>query len=183
MKSTLLLSILSLGLAAAACSSDPKPPAAAPAGPVEAPSASAQEQASAAPAGDEADDPSRSSVNISDEIKKACGLTDKEAFFDFDSAAVKDSSTGVLKKLATCFATGALKGRTMLLVGHADPRGDSEYNMVLGGRRAENVKLFLGKAGLAAQQMTTNSRGAMDATGTDEASYAKDRRVDVLLAP
>jgi hypothetical protein len=29
--------------------------------------------------------------------------------------------------------------------------------------------------------MTTSSRGEMDATGTDEASWAKDRRVDLML--
>jgi hypothetical protein len=28
----------------------------------------------------------------------------------------------------------------------------------------------------------TTSRGEMDATGTDESSWAKDRRVDVVLA-
>jgi peptidoglycan-associated lipoprotein len=87
----------------------------------------------------------------------------------------------VLKQLADCFSTGPLKGRQMRLVGHADPRGEPEYNLTLGGRRADNVKSFIAKQGLAEEQMSTTSRGEMDATGTDEASWARDRRVDVIL--
>jgi peptidoglycan-associated lipoprotein len=70
----------------------------------------------------------------------------------------------------------------MNLVGHADPRGEEEYNMVLGGRRADNVQHFLVSVGLPTGQAMTTSRGEMDATGTDEAGWAKDRRVDVVLA-
>ena len=69
----------------------------------------------------------------------------------------------------------------MRLVGHADPRGDEEYNMVLGGRRADNVKSAIVQAGLHSSKIATTSRGEMDATGTDEAGWEKDRRVDVML--
>ena len=34
---------------------------------------------------------------------------------------------------------------------------------------------------LDAKQAQSSSRGAMDATGTDEPSWARDRRVDVML--
>lgn len=128
------------------------------------------------------DDPQQSDVNISDAIRKACGLTDTEAHFAFNSAAVRDADRDLLKKLATCFTTGPLKGKTMLLVGHADPRGEDEYNMVLGGRRADNVGAAIKSAGLPENQLETSSRGELDATGTDEASWAKDRRVDVMLS-
>ena len=69
----------------------------------------------------------------------------------------------------------------MRLVGHADPRGDEEYNMVLGGRRADNVKAAIAGAGLDSAKMATTSRGEMDATGTDEAGWERDRRVDIML--
>ena len=127
------------------------------------------------------DDPSRSNINISDEIRKACGITDTEAFFAYDSANVRPQDRAVMKKLADCFSTGALKGREMRLVGHADPRGEEEYNMVLGGRRADNVKSSIVAEGLSAAKIATTSRGKLDATGTDEAGWAKDRRVDVVL--
>ena len=69
----------------------------------------------------------------------------------------------------------------MRLAGHADPRGEPEYNMVLGGKRAENVKGFIAKKGMNGDKISTTSRGEMDATGTDEATWTKDRRVDVVL--
>ena len=128
------------------------------------------------------DDPRQSDVNISDEIKLACGLTETEAHFGYNSANLRAEDQTIMKKLAECFTNGKLKGRTMRLVGHADSRGEPEYNMVLGGRRADNVATAVKTAGLAEKQVTTTSRGEMDATGTDEASWATDRRVDIHLA-
>jgi hypothetical protein len=43
------------------------------------------------------------------------------------------------------------------------------------------VVKYLFSKGLDKTQASTTSRGAMDAKGTDEASWAFDRRVDVLL--
>ena len=69
----------------------------------------------------------------------------------------------------------------MSLVGHADPRGPEDYNLALAGRRADNVKVILVAETMAEGNVATTSRGAMDATGTDEGSWANDRRVDVSL--
>jgi peptidoglycan-associated lipoprotein len=177
-----MLNLKYLGLAAVlgsvvACGSEPKPPPAAPSGNTEAPIATP------APAPQKPDDDAtKGQINISDEIRKACGISDAEAYFDFDSANVQPAARATLSKLAKCFTDGPLKGRKMNLVGHADPRGEEEYNIVLGGRRADNVKHTLGSLGLPDGQATTTSRGEMDATGTDEASWAKDRRVDIVLA-
>jgi peptidoglycan-associated lipoprotein len=138
-------------------------------------SAPARPQAKAAP-------DTRSNIVIADEIRRACGITDEDAYFAFDSAQIRQADHGVLTKLATCFETGPLKGRNMHLVGHCDPRGSDEYNMVLGGRRAESVKQYLSGEGLAKSQMETTSRGELDANGYDEPTWSKDRRVDILLA-
>jgi peptidoglycan-associated lipoprotein len=158
----------------AACGSDPKPVAQAPTAPPPA--------ATTPPPPEKAGDvPTRSNINISDDIRKACGITDADAYFAYDSANVRPQDQAILQKLASCFQTGPLKGRTMRLVGHADPRGDEEYNMVLGGRRADNVKGAIVNAGLSSSKIATTSRGEMDATGTNEAGWEKDRRVDVML--
>lgn len=160
-----------------ACSKDAPPPEVAPSD-----SSAEPEPAPAQDSEKPGDNPAQSDINISDEIKKACGLTDTEARFAYNSANVREADRVVMKKLAECFTTGKLKGRTMQLVGHADPRGEPEYNLVLGGRRADNVAGTLKKEGLPAAQVTTTSRGEMEARGTDEASWAKDRRVDIHLA-
>lgn len=144
-----------------------------------------EEEPTAEPAPEEempGKDPAQSDINVSESIRKACGLTETEAHFAYNSAKVQQKDRQALKKIADCFMTGPLKGRTIRVVGHADPRGNSEYNMVLGGRRADNVGAALANAGLAENQLTTSSRGEMDATGTDPESWAKDRRVDLFVA-
>lgn len=122
-----------------------------------------------------------SGVMISDEIRKACGINEKEAYFAFNSANLRSEDTKPLDKVVTCFVSGPLKGRKMKIVGHADPRGDSDYNVQLGLSRADSVAKYMSGKGLDKAQATTTSRGAMDATGTDEASWALDRRVDVMM--
>lgn len=124
--------------------------------------------------------PQRGVINISEDIRRACGIADSEAHFPFDSAKLDAAERPTLAKLAACFTSGALAGRDMQLVGHADPRGDSDYNMVLGGSRADTVKAFLTALGLTGGHIATSSRGELDASGTDERSWAEDRRVDVL---
>lgn len=127
------------------------------------------------------DSPTAGAVHISDEIVKACGISEPDAYFAFDSAKLTDSDTRVLGQIATCFSSGPLKGRQMTLVGRADPRGGQEYNMTLGQSRADSVEKFLHGKGLQTSAMQTTSRGAMDAVGSDEPSWARDRRVDILL--
>jgi peptidoglycan-associated lipoprotein len=177
MKPTTLLTLAVSSLLLVACGGDEKKPPMAPTGDTTAPTATAA--ASDNPKPD--DDPSKSQINISEEIKKACGISDSDAHFAFDSANIRAQDQEILGQLATCFTSGPLAGREMRLVGHADPRGDEDYNMVLGGRRADNVKSFIVKKGLDDGKVVTSSRGEMDSTGTDEASWSQDRRVDVML--
>jgi peptidoglycan-associated lipoprotein len=166
-------------MAALACGSDPKPPPVAPMPPVEAPPPPPPPEP---PPQKPGDDPRQSVINVSDEIMVACGITEAEAKFAYDSAKVQKGDQPVLNKLVQCFTTGKLSGRTMRLVGHADPRGEAEYNMVLGGKRADNVKMYFTSQGLADRQAETTSRGELDATGTDDGGWTEDRRVDVILA-
>ena len=52
-----------------------------------------------------------------------------------------------------------------------------------GGSRADAVFRYMVDLGVGRPRMTSTSRGEMDATGKDEASWAHDRRVDIELAP
>jgi peptidoglycan-associated lipoprotein len=170
-----VLFIVTCSLVAIGCGSDPKPEPQAPTPPpAEAPPAAESPKPQ--------DDGSRGNIRISADILKACGISDADANFGFDSAQIQSGDQPTLNKLSECFTTGPLKGRQMRLVGHADPRGEEEYNMVLGGRRADNVKSYLVGRGLPDQQAETTSRGEMDAKGTDDSSWSEDRRVDIVLA-
>ncbi|MBN2193207.1 MAG: OmpA family protein [Polyangiaceae bacterium] len=122
----------------------------------------------------------KAQIVVSDRIREACGISDAEAYFEYDSAQISRAGNALLERLADCFSTGPLKGVTMVLVGHADSRGSDEYNMVLGSRRAEAVKVALGGFGLDGDVVTTSSRGEMEATGIDTETWSRDRRVDVM---
>ncbi len=124
-------------------------------------------------------EPTRGNISISEDVKKACGLSDDEAYFAFDSAHLNDQNKKIIHKLADCFVSGPMKDQRMSLIGHADPRGTEDYNMALAGRRADSVKQLIVTDNMPDGRVATTSRGDMDAKGTDEASWAKDRRVDV----
>jgi peptidoglycan-associated lipoprotein len=128
--------------------------------------------------------PSGDAVIIAPEVRDACKLDDGHVApkFGFDSSSLGDGRD-VLGKLAACLTTGPLRGRHITLTGRADPRGEGEYNMVLGGSRAGAVAGYLGSLGVAKSAMVTTSRGELDARGSDEDSWARDRRVDIALRP
>jgi peptidoglycan-associated lipoprotein len=128
------------------------------------------------------DTPTATNVSISAEILRACDIPDADAYFAFDSSRLTSFDQGPLDRLSACLTSGPLKGQHIALVGHADPRGRPEYNLTLGQSRADAVGQFLRLHGLSETQMTTTSRGAMDAVGHDETGWAHDRRVDVDLA-
>jgi peptidoglycan-associated lipoprotein len=124
-------------------------------------------------------------LNLSAEIRAKCGIDDSNRApkFDFDSSQLAGNDRDILEQVARCFTTGPLKGRSLRLVGRADPRGESEYNMNLGEARATSASRYLGFLGVDNARMSETSRGALDATGHDEETWRKDRRVDISLAP
>ncbi len=126
-------------------------------------------------------------VNLSDELLKACKIRLESVShapkFDFDDAELLPEDRDVLEQVARCVTTGPLKGRSLALVGRCDPRGETEYNMVLGDYRAESVHDYLAKLGVAEDAMAKTSRGELDAEGKDEQGWRVDRRVDVSLQP
>ncbi len=129
-------------------------------------------------------------LSVSNAIAKACGINGPgradgkpvAPSFEYDSAALAEEDRALLGQVAKCLTEGALKGRNVNLVGRADPRGEPEYNMTLGGSRADTVKRYMVDLGVGREHMLGTSRGEMDATGTNEQGWAHDRRVDVELA-
>ena len=56
--------------------------------------------------------------------------------------------------------------------------GSNDFNLGLSQRRAQAVKDYLRRLGVKPSRLRTVPRGALDATGADEAGWARDRRVD-----
>ena len=62
--------------------------------------------------------------------------------------------------------------------GHADEKGTPEYNIALGERRANAVKMYLQSKGVNGEQIAIVSYGKEKPAvlGHDESAYAKNRR-------
>jgi peptidoglycan-associated lipoprotein len=125
-------------------------------------------------------------VAVSSDVARQCSLrfnsTPQAPKFDFDRFELLPEDREVLEQVATCLTTGPLHGHTVQLVGRADPRGTEEYNLGLGTQRADSVRAYLQRLGVSTHQLSETTRGALDATGTDEAGWRLDRRVDLQLA-
>jgi peptidoglycan-associated lipoprotein len=126
-------------------------------------------------------------LRISPELMRKCSVhfdnIEDAPRFGFDQAILDPQDEAILAQIAKCVTEGPLAGRAIRLVGRADPRGESEYNLSLGARRAYTARTFLLSAGVKPAHMSVTSRGELDATGKDEAGWARDRRVDVELQP
>jgi peptidoglycan-associated lipoprotein len=107
-------------------------------------------------------------------------LSRRSVYFDFDSFVVKDEFRPVVQAHAGFL--GANKGRRVVVQGNTDERGSREYNLALGQKRAEAVRRSLIALGVPDAQIEAVSFGEEKpkATGADEASYAENRRADIV---
>jgi peptidoglycan-associated lipoprotein len=130
--------------------------------------------------------PAGESLGLSEEIVRLCDLQvggmKAAPKYDFDRSELQPADRATLDKVAECLTTGALRGRTIRLIGRADARGETDYNMVLGAQRAGGVADYLAHLGVERTRLDVTSRGELDAGGTSEAGWAADRRVDIVLA-
>jgi peptidoglycan-associated lipoprotein len=101
-------------------------------------------------------------------------------YFDFDSFVVKDEFRGVVETNAKAMSTN--KAMRLSIEGHADERGGREYNLALGQKRAEAVARSLALLGASPSQMEAVSFGEERPAvqGSDEAAWAKNRRVELV---
>lgn len=95
-------------------------------------------------------------------------------YFDYDSSTLSDSARDQLSRNASCVRERGVHG--IQLTGMTDPRGTEEYNLALGERRAQAAQQYL--KSLGAESVAVSSMGEEVASGTDEASWSRDRRVD-----
>jgi peptidoglycan-associated lipoprotein len=101
-------------------------------------------------------------------------------YFDYDSFVVKPEFQTVIESHARYLV--ANKTRKAMLEGHTDERGGREYNLALGQKRSEAVRRAFGLLGVTDAQVEAVSFGKEKpaATGNDEASFAKNRRAEIV---
>jgi len=103
-------------------------------------------------------------------------LAKRIIYFDYDSFVIQDEYRPILEAHAKALRANPNKG--LVIEGHTDERGGSEYNLALGQKRAESVLKALVLLGVPAGQLEAVSFGKerpLD-PGHDEAAWAKNRR-------
>ncbi len=118
-------------------------------------------------------------VDLSKQQGDAANALPKVVYFDFDSFVVKDEFRPVVESHAKLLSGD--RARRVVVEGHTDERGGREYNLALGQRRAEAVRRSLGLLGVTDSQVEAVSFGKEKpaAPGSDEASFAKNRRAEI----
>jgi len=97
-------------------------------------------------------------------------------YFDFNESVLSTEATSAIERNADCLKK--VGTRSVTLTGRTDPRGTEEYNLALSDKRAQSVKERLTRVGIDGGRFKMVAKGELDATGTDESGWVKDRRVD-----
>lgn len=113
------------------------------------------------------------SIGAGDEAA-TCTLTN--VYFEYDSNTLDRAARDALARDAACLRERPAESVT--LIGGADERGTEEYNLSLGDRRARSVRTYLTDSGIEQTRLGVSTMGEEWATGTDEASMVRDRRVE-----
>jgi OOP family OmpA-OmpF porin len=118
------------------------------------------------------------------EANRLAGRTDLEHIrFDFDKSTLRPKDREVLKRHSEMFLKE--KETTIIVEGHCDEIGTTEYNLALGQRRAAEVMKYLVASGVDEKRIKTISYGKerpLDLGHTDEAR-ATNRRAQFIVKP
>ncbi|HNT35780.1 MAG TPA: OmpA family protein [bacterium] len=107
----------------------------------------------------------------------------KMVHFDYDRAEVRAADEPILRANAEWLKANMQTFDMIKIEGHCDERGTNKYNMVLGERRANAVREYLGSQGIPLSIIIPVSYGEerpLD-PGHTEASWAQNRRAEFRI--
>ena len=102
-------------------------------------------------------------------------------FFGFDSSNITGTELNTLKSNVTYLKNNP--NVNIIVEGHCDERGTTEYNLALGQKRALKVKEYYVQMGIAPARIATVSYGEempLDKR-SNEAAWAKNRRAETKV--
>lgn len=105
----------------------------------------------------------------------------EDIHFAFDKSVLTSTAQEILKKKAEWLKDNP--DNTVVIEGHCDERGTTEYNIALGERRALAAKVFLTDLGIDSSRLSTISYGEerpVDPSHNEEA-WAKNRRAHFVI--
>jgi peptidoglycan-associated lipoprotein len=102
-------------------------------------------------------------------------------FFDTDRATLSLNARDILARQAEWL--GRHPNVAVRIEGNTDERGSAQHNMGLGQRRADAVRDYLVRRGVAGARISTMSNGVSRPieTGSDEASHARNRNAQTVV--
>lgn len=104
----------------------------------------------------------------------------KDAFFDYDSSAIREDARAVLTRNADALKAlfSQFPNASVTVEGHADERGSAEYNLGLADRRATAAKEFLLQLGVPGDRLKPVSFGRErpQCTESTEGCWQSNRR-------
>src|SRR5262245_49291799 len=106
----------------------------------------------------------------------------QDAYFDLDKADIRSDARSALGKTAEFLRN--YPQVKVVVEGHCDERGSTEYNLALGDRRAAAVKQYLVSLGIGADRMSTVSYGKEKpfCMESNEDCWQKNRRGHFVMA-
>jgi peptidoglycan-associated lipoprotein len=108
--------------------------------------------------------------------REAMSNLEEMVFFDYDESQLRSDARQSLDRKVT--ALRQFPAFRLMIEGHADERGSTEYNLALGTRRAVSIRDYLVGFGLDGQRFQTASYGEERprAQGSSEGAWAQNRR-------
>lgn len=105
---------------------------------------------------------------------------DYSVYFDLDEYVVQEKFYSLLKQHADYLSKNP--NQFVYIEGHTDERGGTEYNLALGQRRSNAVRVFMHLHGVKETQMEAYSYGSTKprAQGSNEEAWSVNRRVDLF---
>jgi peptidoglycan-associated lipoprotein len=101
-------------------------------------------------------------------------------YFGFDSSSIAAAERSKLQQAADYLEENP--SYHLLIEGHCDWYGTSEYNLALGDRRASSASDYLGTLGITPLRIEKLSKGSLEATsGLSKSESSQDRRADLIL--
>lgn len=106
---------------------------------------------------------------------------DLQVYFRTGQSSLEDGAERRLARIAELI--GPMDGVAVLLEGHADGRGDEQYNEELSAQRADAVREAFIRAGVPADRIAVTAEGERESTAAEKDidALALERRVHVSI--
>lgn len=115
--------------------------------------------------------------------RAACNTGPFIVFFDFDKSDITPEASGILNNAASAYANcGSAR---VMLAGHTDRAGSTQYNQALADRRNSAVRSYLTGRGVPSGQISAQAFGESQprVPTADGVREPQNRRVEVTYGP